>query len=182
MARDKNPEYELYDTILFYLWDVTTGQSGSKAQVYKGAKCFARFLISELDRREVLEKNGETQIQSRGLAIPNFLVNCWTYNILEDCNEYRITPPIELCEVIYRQLKCTHETRRDDDTTMAKIKAQKLRAANPNLSIREIAREVGVAHTTVMRWQNIDEENFDSARYREIRRLSHEETYAPAQR
>jgi len=149
----KNPYLEIYDQVFFVLWDITTGQGGSKRTLYSGARYFARFLLSEIDRYEEVKSAGGLSIERHGLVAPMSIIKAWTFNILEDCHESRITPPSELCEAIYYLMGCRHLSpkRGKPHTKEAYLK---LLNTNPDTGIREAARQLDVNPSTILRWQN----------------------------
>ena len=177
---NKDKYSELYDTILFYLWDKTTGCAMNQREAYKGAKLYGRFLISEIERIEKLKANGEAAIVRRGLAPSNFLLTSWAYNILEECLMYRVPPPDELCRAIYHFMGCSHLSG-NRGKPEARKKFEALKRQHPQMSLRKIAREVGVNPTTALRWSNSPNypETFDQETYTALRKLMSVDDFYP---
>lgn len=144
-----------YDHAFFYMWDCTTGPATNWRECYRGAKHFARFVLSELDRKEELESRGETAIVRRGLAVAGSIVSAWTFNVVEDCTQLRAPLPPELLEAIYRLMGCTHLTREPEDKKLLKIRTvfDRLRKHQTNIPTRATARELGVDPATIVRWK-----------------------------
>jgi len=148
---ENNKYTEVYDEIYHNLWSVSLGQWGGKQTLYKGAKRYGKFLLSESDRYEAASKTDEAAIERRGLVPPKSLMKAWAYNVLEDCNYHRITPPIELVHAIYRLMDCSHLSggRRLEDKRQ---ELKQLKRNSPGIGVREAARIIKVHPATISRW------------------------------
>ena len=145
-----NPYFEIYDEIFFFLWDVTTGIAVSKREAYKGARLYGEFLLSEISRYEQVKKEGGHAIERHGLVAPMSIMTAWAFNVLEDCHEHRITPPLELCHAIYYLMGCKHLNPK-----RGKYKEREaFSKLSRNVGIREASREIGVNPTTILRWKS----------------------------
>ena len=178
MKKDKYSE--LYDTIFFCLWDVTTGCATSQREANKGAALYGSFLISEIERIEKLKANGEAAIVRRGLAPSNFIMTAWTHNVLDDCLRFRIPPPENLCRAIYHFMGCSHLTPNKGKPEL-RNEFEKIKRQHPQMSLRELSRKVGVNPTTALRWSNLPNypENFDQETYTALRKLTSVEDFYP---
>ena len=177
MLKSQRMLIEIFDYILFCLWDVTTGASVNGSEAFKGATRYSRFLRSELKRREGLEEAGEAATFRRGKTIPNSLINAWAWNILEDCRDLKVPPPRALLDVIYWQLGCTHRTSpRAIANEETKRQAKKMIAERQ--SLRQVAKFFDVNPTTVMRW-NETPQGFDQESLAELRQITNVERFYP---
>ena len=178
MAKSQKLLVNLFDTILFYLWDVTTGGAVTQRETYRGAVLFSEFLLSELERREKLREKGEAATVRRGMAMPDSLINAWAWNILEDCRDGKVPPPRALLDVIYLQLGCTHRSRvRKPPPQQAVRRAQAMVGRGD--SLRAIAKELNVNASTVLRWKTEVLDPWDQELYTELRRTTNVEAYYP---
>lgn len=164
---------EIYDRIFFGLWDFTTGPGGSKKSIYKGAKLYGQFLLSEIGRYEEAKRSGAHAIERHGLVAPMSLIKAWAFNILEDCHQLRVVPPLELCQAIYYLMGCRHltPTRGKPKTKEAYLK---LIETDPNIGIREAARKLDVNPSTILRWQDnrsLTHYNWTDTHHEEFMRL-----------
>ena len=173
MKRHKN--IQLYDELMFHLWEVTTGGAVSKREAFVGAKLFARFLLSEIEHKNGLDRAGKTTVVSRGRAISNSKLNAWAWNIMDDCHHHRVPPPRELLDVLYLQLNCSHLTNKRGKPT-SRQKGEALlnrRNSGEQLSLSEIARLVGVNKTTVKTWSDeLPNRKIDYDELRKLRELT----------
>jgi len=167
---------ELFDQILFYLWDVSTGSALNQRDAYKGATRFARFLLSEISRRDRLHEQGGRATFRRGETMPDSLINAWAWNVLEDCKHYKIPPPRALLDVLYIQLACSQLTGRQKSPERARYRAMQMLDAGA--SMREAARQVGVNVSTVSAWVK-KAPQFDQEEYSRLRKLTHVEAFYP---
>lgn len=115
-------------------------------------------LLQQLEDREKREKEGETQLVARGLAIPNQLVD-WLIGVMLDAQSW--TGSLELSRDLiilirhrlvgekpsYQKLFEANEMRE----TVIQIAAQFLRKGETP-SMRDAADWMGVAPSTVTRW------------------------------
>lgn len=150
------PKFDLcYDEVLFYMWDVTTGQAVNWRECYRGAKHFGRFILSELDRKAELVENGETATVRRGLACADSLIKTWTFNVIDDCSKLRAPLPPELLEVVYLLMGCTHLTRNSDEKKLWELRERfdLRRKQKRDTPTRATARELGVDPATIVRWK-----------------------------
>tara|TARA_R110000824_G_scaffold119416_2_gene273512 strand:+ start:131 stop:706 length:576 start_codon:yes stop_codon:yes gene_type:complete len=146
-----------YDRVFYAMWDATTGQAVGWRECYRGAKHFGRFCLSELDRKEELERAGETALARRGLVASDSIFKAWVFNIIEDCTYMRAPLPPEMLNVIYCLFGCSHLQRRDEDIEMhrkrSRFEAQ--RRQHPNLPTRQTARDLNVDAATIVRWKKL---------------------------
>ena len=164
--------------MLFNLWDWTTGAPRSKREAYVGAKLFARFLLSEIKRRDEIERTGETNVVRRGLVMPQSVLNAWAWNILEDCLHHRVPPPKELLDVIYIQLNCSHLTNQRGKPHLREKGEDLLRSGH--LSLRKIAGVTGVNVTTVSKWRDeLPDKDIDYAEFNKLREQTHVHNFYP---
>ena len=178
MAKTQKTTADLFDEILFHLWDVSTGSPTGKRAAFEGAVRFSRFLVSELERRADLLDTGATSTFRRGLTIPDSLINAWCWNILEDCRHFQVPPPRSLLTVIYWQLGCTHLSRRriasGDQTRKGAIGMLASGA-----SLRSVAKAYKVNASTVLRWRNEGPHEFEQEKYTELRQLTNVDRFYP---
>jgi hypothetical protein len=179
MSKSDQKLRELFNEILFFLWDVSTGVSENQREAFEGATRYSRFLVSELERRKRLKRAGETAVFRRGKAIPDSLINAWAWNILEDCRYHQIPPPRAMLKFLYHQLGCTHLSPRQPITSEeTKQRARTLVAMKQ--SIRSVAKRFDVNPSTVMRWVREDPKQFDQELYSELRRLTNVTRFYPS--
>ena len=110
-------------------------------------------LIENVVRRMDLEAAGETHLTGRGKVIPESLINEIAMLMLECCAEESVPPPFSLCILLRVQLERIEFPIFISKETKAKDLAILLYASDSTLSTREVARSVGVSHTTVSRWK-----------------------------
>lgn len=148
----KNKYVIAYNHIYFYMWEITMANGDGTKGIYKGAILFSRFILSEISRYQEVLNSGEAAIERRGLVSPISVMKGWAYEILDDCYQCRIVPPKELCHVIYNLMECHH---RDEATGKHKERSafHEIRKRNPNISIRQAAKEAGVDKRTGTRWK-----------------------------
>ncbi|MAL79119.1 MAG: hypothetical protein CMN55_08410 [Sneathiella sp.] len=180
-----NPYFDIYDEIFFFLWDFTTGTARSKREAYKGARLYGEFLLSEISRYEQVKKEGEHAIERRGLVAPMSIMKAWTFNVLEDCFKYRITPPLELCHAIYLLMGCKHLNSKRGKNK----EREAFSRLSGNVGIREASRKLGVNPTTILRWKNEPRQSFYPEfpggpderlkEYQRIRKLTNVEDFHP---
>jgi hypothetical protein len=181
MAKSDRELRELFDQILGFLWNVSTGIATNQREAFEGVVRFSRFLISELERRDRLNNAGETAAFRRGKAIPNSMLNAWAWNILEDCRYHMVPPPRALLEFFYTQLGCTHMSpQRQVASEDVKRRARAMVASNQ--SIRVVARRFAVNPTTVMRWIREGTRDFNQEKYIELRKLTNVTRFYPTHR
>jgi len=178
-----NPYLDLYDQVFFYLWDVNIGIHTSKRQVYAGISRYGDFLLSEIDRYKKAEKC-EHAIERTGKVAPKTILTAWTYNVLEDCHDWRLPPPMSLCYAIYWLMGASHlslkrgrsKERHEHDTLLEE---------NPRLGVREAAKVLNVSPSTVTRWRKRvrplvkGSEEETSAEYTKIREITNVDEYYP---
>jgi hypothetical protein len=143
---------DIYEDIFEVLWELSMGQSGGWRTQYKGASRFGLFLIKEIEYINSLEEIGETALERRGLVAPKKLMAAWAFNILEECNSFRIPPPWPLIQAIYALMGCSHlhvQRKKLDE----KYQFEDLQR-NANISLRAASRKVGVNPTTAMGWRD----------------------------
>ncbi|MEX1036897.1 MAG: hypothetical protein WDZ54_13175 [Sneathiella sp.] len=183
-----NPYVELYDRIFFYLWDITTGQGGSKRQKYNGARLYGQFLLSEIARYEEVKSAGGLSIERHGLVAPKAVMKAWAFNILEDCFTSRITPPFELCGAIYYLMGCKHLSRKRGKYEAKEAYYEQFHGKD-SIGIREASRKLEVNPATILRWKNETPEGKSpkfpggdeeySGEYERIRELTNVEEFYP---
>lgn len=116
----------------------------------------SQSLLTELARREEMTIHGETHVVSRGAAIPDSYVNHLAFLMLRACQWKGQSPPHLLCELIRVQLKVRVLDELETHAYEYELAAG-LVAENRNISNREVARLVGVDHTTIRRWRTQSE-------------------------
>lgn len=171
-------EYDkCWNQLFFNLWDRTTGQATNWRECYRGAKFFARFVLAEIERQRVLTLERETALARRGLVPANSILNCWIWNIVEDCSLLRAPLPPEMLDVLYSRLGCNHRSAHDADEARntARLRFARMFESNPNLSTRATARQLGVDPATIVRWKKeppTDGEERDQEIYTKISELT----------
>lgn len=152
------------DEVMFRLWDVTTGCSYNWRTCFRGATRFAKYVLWQIEEKRRLERDGETHIETRGLVIPTSILKAWTWNVLEDCYERRCPPPFELLQAVYHFMGCTHHTRQ-----RRRLSEREWARAQQG-SLREAARELDVAPTTIRSWRDQSKRRCDPELFQELRR------------
>ncbi|MEQ9248202.1 MAG: hypothetical protein RLO21_19675, partial [Nitratireductor sp.] len=143
-----------YDRAFYYMWDFTTGQATSWRECYRGAKHYGRFLLSELDRKEKLEADGEMALARRGLVASEKIFLSWLFNIIEDCSQLRAPLPPELLEVLYRVFGCRmYNDSEPDPVAGAKTRFLSMTRNGRDVPVRATARELGVDPSQITRWK-----------------------------
>lgn len=144
-----------YDSVFFSMWDFTTGAAGSWRECYRGAKHYGRFLLSELDRKERLEAEGETALARRGLVASDAILKAWLFNVIEDCSQARAPLPPELLEVLYRVLGCRQYDVVEQPNRLIGLRHrfEEMRRFDSDIPVRATARELGVDAATISRWK-----------------------------
>lgn len=163
---------EACDRLLFFLWDLTTGQGVTGRECTRAARRFAKFLIREIERQEKLTSSGSTALARRGLIIPHSLISAWAWNILEDCCNRRAPVPWELCQVLYHQLGCSHLTTRRRPISAARRTAEALLRDNPNITVREVARRARANPGSVHRWKRAIDRDYEREAYLRMKKLT----------
>ena len=137
------------------MWQCSTGNATSPEARFVGAKHFAKFVLSELDREQALVAKGEVALARRGLVASRSILSAWVWNVVEDCSLGETPLPPEMLEVLYRLLGCSHQDRNSGPSTLdiARQRFSTIEASQPGLPTRELARRLGVNASTVSRWR-----------------------------
>ena len=110
-------------------------------------------LLENVVRREDFEAAGETHLTGWGKVIPESLINELALLTLESCANNDATPPSSLLILLRAQLNRLESPIFIPKEAKARDLATLLYASDSTLSTREVARAVGVSHTTVSRWK-----------------------------
>jgi hypothetical protein len=114
----------------------------------------ALVLLEKIIERKSVEESGETHAVGRGKAIPDSLVNEVALLMLASCAWDEFGPPFSLAVLLRAQLdRLGISTKLDVDVEPRQLAAVLLKSA-PKLSIRKIAKAIGVAPSSVSRWQH----------------------------
>ena len=109
-------------------------------------------ILADIEKKRQLEADGETHVVSRGLALPDSLINRFAYDTLRLFNEYeqRMALPVHLLGLIKTQLQIY-----EPDGLKAKqyVASTYLVARHPDAGNRKIAAAVECDHTTIRRWR-----------------------------
>lgn len=120
---------------------------------------FCTFLSANLSQRRRKQNAGEKHLATRAHAdkgyLPDWIISAFITEMLTACRMRECAPPMELCDLIEMQLRYkTGQTGyRDAKKVTAMFEAMYLLAHTPDANASEVAKAVGVSHTTVMRWQ-----------------------------
>ena len=152
-----------FDRALFYMWECSTGNATTPEARFVGAQHFARYVLSELNREQVLAARGEVALVRRGLVASRSILSAWVWNVVEDCSLGETPLPPEMVEVLYRLLGCSHQDSDGEPTTLdiARQKFMEIEVRESGLPTRELARRINVNASTVSRWRQ-DEPDFDN--------------------
>lgn len=165
-----------YNRAYYYMWSFTALNAVSWRQFYRGAKHYGNFILSELDRKEQLEANGETTLARRGLVASDTILKAWLFNMIEECTARRVPMPPELLEALYRVLGCRqYDENEPGPSTAARHRFEAMRASGCEIPVRATARGLGVDPATISRWKaepSKDHHDCDMELYREIRALT----------
>ncbi len=119
---------------------------------------FCYELLADIEWRCVQEHFGEMQIAGRGLCYSAAQIDHYIFKLVSQCYAAQLPPPISLVELISAHLN--QDIKYDKKSNeFGRGKAAALREAieykklNPDASNREIAKAVGVDHTTIGRWK-----------------------------
>ena len=107
-------------------------------------------ILADIEKQRQLKANGETHIVSRGLALPDSLINRFAYDTLRLFNKFGTAIPEQLLELIKTQLQIADP---DEEKASQYVVSAYLVSRHPDASNREIAAAVGCDHTTIRRWR-----------------------------
>ncbi len=107
-------------------------------------------ILADIEKRRQLEADGETHVVSRGLALPDSLIDRFAYDTLRLFNEFGTTMPEQLLELVKTQL---HIADPDEEKASQYVVSAYLVSRHPDASNRKIAAAVGCDHTTIRRWR-----------------------------
>jgi hypothetical protein len=121
-------------------------------------------IMESLEARRVLEKQGRTQLQARNEAIPDSLIDFLIVFALEACEQEGLVPPASLVILTRERLGGSNPARYERYTvSQKKHTAVSLAIAHLkmglDISIRRVAKEMGVQPSTVKRW--FPDDNFE---------------------
>jgi len=167
---------DYYDRVFSEIFISTVGDADAWRQCYRGAKIFGRFLLSELDRKETLQKAGETVLVRRGLVPSDAVFNKWLWETIQDSNHCRVPLPFEMMTVLSRVLPGVGTDNTDPHLAGARDRFEKLRiiwreVRNVEVPTRRTARELGVNEATISRWKKFEPlgpDDFDLDKYMQV--------------
>jgi Homeodomain-like domain-containing protein len=107
-----------------------------------------------------LESSGETHLAGRKKAMPDSLINEIALLMVESCGDSGTPPPQTLSILLRAQFNRIADPSFVSKDGRTRDLAILLYASDRTLSTREVARAVGVHHTTVSRWKQ--ETNFQN--------------------
>lgn len=116
-------------------------------------KDLSTTLSSNLRHRRSRSDAGKTHLASTGKFFSDSLLRHFTYRMLRSCQSNDLSPPLELIELLQLVLSQDRPPSKSDRKYIASLEAREFLKTNPDAGIREIAREVGVAPSTVTRWK-----------------------------
>jgi hypothetical protein len=121
-------------------------------------------IMESLQARRALEAQGRTQLQARDEAIPDSLIDFLIVFALEACEQVGLVPPASLVILVRERLGGSNPARFERYTVSQKRQtAVSLAMAHLDMgldiSIRRVAKEMGVQPSTVKRW--FPDENFE---------------------
>lgn len=119
----------------------------------------ALSLLEAMVRRDKANEQYSGHAVGRGEAIADSTINRLTYEIMQICSEYGISPPMTLTTLVGAALgvagsdRSSTSPRRPFERRIAAL----LLAGDPTLSNRKIANALAIDHTTVGRWKQEQE-------------------------
>jgi len=114
---------------------------------------FCTTLSGNLVQRETLTRQGETHLVVRGEFLPDSLIGNFAYRMLRACGRNGLPPPTELVDLMQLLLKQNRPPQRSERRFVKRMDAINYLREHPGAGVREIARAVGVAPSTVSRWK-----------------------------
>ena len=114
---------------------------------------FCTTLSGNLVQRETLTRQGETHLVVRGEFLPDSLIGNFAYRMLRACSRNGLPPPTELVDLMQLLLKQDRPPQRSERRFVKRMDAINYLREHPGAGVREIARAVGVAPSTVSRWK-----------------------------
>jgi hypothetical protein len=121
-------------------------------------------IMESLEARRALEMQGHTQLQAREVAIPDSLIDFLIIFALEACEQVGLVPPTSLV-ILTRERLGGSNPARYERYTVGEKKHVAVRIAIAHLemgldiSLRRVAKEMGVQPSTVKRW--FEDRNFE---------------------
>lgn len=175
-----NKYLDIYEDVFHQVWEMTLGQCQEGNEAYKGIRYYSKFLLQEVERYQNALENGETAIETRGVAAPKSVISRHAADLVSSCHWYRLVPPYELYEVIYLLLGVTPDPAETNQhgNREKREKLFKLRKENPDMSLRKLAKEVNVDKRTIYRWLN-QKYFYHDEDYRRIRNELNIEEFFP---
>jgi hypothetical protein len=124
-----------------------------KSRIY-----LSKLLVVELEEKESLHRKGQSAVTRRGLVIPESLIRRLAIQMLLQSAFADRAPPTELVWLFVKLLRLEKQPAkkkyRDQEFTHAAL----VKANDPNIVIRAVAKKVGVAPNTISAW--IKDEEF----------------------
>ena len=117
-------------------------------------------LLEELEKASdetatLLNAGGSHPARRHG-HVPQALINDLLAEMLYHCRDNLRVPSILLCRMVERQLGTQRHGLHNVRNPVAWLRAAKLLADGPGMSSREVAKLVGVDHTSVSRWRKTE--------------------------
>ena len=114
---------------------------------------FSTTLSGNLVNREKRIRQGDTHLVVRGEFLPDSLIGNFAYRMLRACSRNGLPPPTELVDLMQLLLKQDRPPQRSERRFVKRMDAINYLREHPGAGVREIARAVGVAASTVSRWK-----------------------------
>lgn len=156
--RDKCKTFGIDEKLIADALDTEYDDSFNQRGVDAACEELALQLLENIILRMDLESSGKTHLTRRKKVIPDSIINEIALLMVESCGDSGTPPPNSLSILLRAQFNRLENPSFIPKDSKAKDLAVLLYASDRTLSIREVARAVGVHHTTVSRWRQ--ETNF----------------------
>lgn len=128
-------------------------------------------LMEKLVERQALEESGKSHVQTTGKAIPDSLIDYLAISMLEACEAHDLSPPPALVVLIRERLGGPNPARHkqnliDKNRKQAIWMAAQRRLSGKSISVRQIAKKMGLEASTVSRWFKLGELEHEAERMR----------------
>jgi len=117
---------------------------------------FSNILSTHIRHREARIRKGAVHVVSKGEFLGDSIIGNFAYRMCKACHREGIAPPVELIELLQLVLKQDRKPSRSDRRYLQRLHAMEYIEQHPTAGVREIARTVGVAPSTVTRWKRDD--------------------------